>query len=152
MMTHWLADPFEEMRALQRQINRVFDSYTRDIQGEKSSSSSEMITWRPTIDVKEDDKNITVHAEVPGVPKENINIDFENGNLTISGERKHEKKEENEHYHRIERMYGRFSRTIAVPENIDPKTIVANYKDGVLEIILPKPQESQPKSTKIQIK
>jgi HSP20 family protein len=69
----------------------------------------------------------------------------------FSGERKQEKKEENEQYRRIERSYGRFSRTIAVPEDIDPKSIVANYKDGVLEIVLPKPPEKKPKSTKIQI-
>jgi HSP20 family protein len=69
----------------------------------------------------------------------------------FSGERKQEKKEENEQYRRIERSYGRFSRTIAVPEDIDPKSIVANYKDGVLEIVLPKPPEKKPTSTKIQI-
>jgi HSP20 family protein len=85
MMTQWVFDPFEEMRALQRQLNRVFDTYTRDIKPSSSSpqSTSETIAWRPLIDVKEDDKNITVHAEVPGIPKENIMIDYENGALTI---------------------------------------------------------------------
>jgi hypothetical protein len=89
MLSQWFADPFEEMRALQRQLNSVFDSYMRDIRpstatsGTSSSSSSEVVTWRPSIDVKEDDKKITIHAELPGVPKENINIDFENGLLTI---------------------------------------------------------------------
>jgi HSP20 family protein len=71
--------------------------------------------------------------------------------LFSSGERKQEKKEENEQYIRVERSYGRFSRTIAVPENVDPKNIAANYKDGVLEVVVPKPEEQKPKSTKIQI-
>lgn len=107
--------------------------------------------WNPSVDVREDDKCFTIHAEIPGVKKEDISCDLNEGVLTISGERKEKKKEENERYHRVERMYGKFSRSFTLPKNCDPNKISANYNEGVLELCLPKTAPTTPQSRKIDI-
>jgi HSP20 family protein len=85
---------------------------------------------------------------LPGIPKDQINIDLSEGLLTISGERSEERREEGATYHRMERSYGKFMRQFSVPEGVDPNTITASYKDGVLEVVVPKPEQ---KRTRINI-
>jgi HSP20 family protein len=85
---------------------------------------------------------------LPGIPKEKINIDFNEGVLTISGERSEERREEGTTYHRMERSYGKFMRQFALPQDVDPSAINASYKDGVLEVVVPKPEQ---KRTRINI-
>eukprot|EP01112_Ceratiomyxa_fruticulosa_P014033 TRINITY_DN3993_c0_g1_i1.p1 TRINITY_DN3993_c0_g1~~TRINITY_DN3993_c0_g1_i1.p1 ORF type:complete len:189 (-),score=51.20 TRINITY_DN3993_c0_g1_i1:197-763(-) len=109
--------------------------------------------WRPTVDLRENEKSYIVHAELPGLRKEDINIDVHDGVLSISGERKFEHKEEKEKYHRVERSYGKFYRSFAIPKTVDPSTINANFNDGVLEVVIAKPpQEVEPAKKRIEIK
>jgi len=98
--------------------------------------------WRPRVNVAETDKDITVHAELPGVAKEDIKVDLKDDVLTISGERRKETKEEdpNKRYTRVESSYGYFERQIPLPEGVDPSQIKAQSKEGVLEVQIPKPQ------------
>lgn len=107
-------------------------------------------SWVPAFDVSETDKELVVKAEVPGMDKEDIHITVSNGLLTVKGEKKLEKKEENEEYHCVERRYGTFSRTMRLPDEIEGDKVDATYKDGVLNIRLPKVEAVQPK--KIEIK
>ncbi|MBW1859224.1 MAG: Hsp20/alpha crystallin family protein [Deltaproteobacteria bacterium] len=106
--------------------------------------------WTPAFDVSETDRELVIKAEVPGMDKKDINITVSDGMLTIKGEKKHEKKEENERYHRVETRYGTFSRTLRLPTEVKADRVDATYKDGVLNITLPKSEAVEPK--KIEIK
>ena len=103
------------------------------------------------MDIRERDKEISIHCEVPGLTKNDINIDLNNNVLTISGEKKWEKKETNEKVHRMERSYGKFRRSLTLPEGVDEKSIKANFQNGVLELTIPKPPEKT-KTHRIDIK
>ena len=103
------------------------------------------------MDLKEQGENLILHAELPGCKKEDISIELNNGILTVSGEKKEEKKEENDKYHRIERTFGRFSRSMAVPKEVTEDKIKASYDNGVLEVTIPKPGEIKPQPKKIII-
>jgi len=106
--------------------------------------------WVPAFDVSETDKELIVKAEVPGIDKKDINITVSDGILTIEGEKKHEKKADNEQYHRVERRYGTFFRTMQIPDEVEADKVDATYKDGVLNIRLPKSGAVHPR--KIEIK
>jgi len=104
----------------------------------------------PPVDVAETQEKIIVRAEVPGMKQEEIQIEFENGLLSIRGERKF-LKEEGVTYHRVERTFGNFSRSFTLPRTIDPERIAATYRDGVLEIEVPKKEEAKPKQIRIAV-
>jgi len=143
-------DMRRELRRMDRELNRVLSS--EDNSNSSSSSTNEaVVMWSPTCDVTETDKEVIVHADLPGVPKENINIEVKDNVLTISGERKQENRTENEKWHRIERTYGRFSRSMAVPEGINQENIRAKFENGVLQVSFPKPQEVNKEPKKITI-
>lgn len=107
-------------------------------------------TWLPDLDISETEKEIIVRAEVPGIEKDDIDITLTDGLLTIKGEKKHEDEEKNENYHRVERRYGSFARTLRLPSEVEYDQIDANYKDGVLKLVIAKPEKAEPK--KIEIK
>jgi len=104
----------------------------------------------PAIDVSETDSEYLVRAEMPGLSQDNIEVSLDNGVLTISGKRETENREENEKVHRIERTYSAFERRIAVPRTVDPDRVSATYKDGVLEVRLPKTEESKPRRIEVK--
>ena len=106
--------------------------------------------WVPAFDVSESDKELIIKAEIPGMDKKDINITVSDGMLTIKGEKKHEKKEESEHYHRVERRYGAFSRTVRLPREVKAAKVDATYKDGVLSIKLPKSEAAKPKKIEVE--
>ncbi|HYM62713.1 MAG TPA: Hsp20/alpha crystallin family protein [Thermoanaerobaculia bacterium] len=106
----------------------------------------------PAVDVAETADHILVRAELPGVKQDEVSIDFENGILTIRGERKLEKETEGVTWHRVERSYGNFLRSFTLPRTVDPEKIAASYRDGILEIDIPKKEEAKPKQIKIDIK
>eukprot|EP01027_Heterolobosea_sp_BB2_P017261 GEZU01024466.1.p1 GENE.GEZU01024466.1~~GEZU01024466.1.p1 ORF type:complete len:172 (+),score=60.81 GEZU01024466.1:237-752(+) len=145
-------DPWKEMRRLEREMNRMLGSWGSATAGNELMvapySSSLTTTFTPRCDVSETDKNIVVSCELPGIPKDNINIDLENDVLTISGEKKEEKKEENERLLRVERSFGKFSRRIALPKNVDPNSIQASFENGVLNVVVPKPANTIGESRK----
>jgi HSP20 family protein len=144
----FFSDPFQELRRMQKDMDKLFGIV--ESQDNKTSKSTSFV-WNPVCDIKETDKDFIIHAELPGVPKENINIQLENGILTISGEKQEEKKEEKEKYHRIERSYGKFSRSMTVPEGVTTDQIKAKFDNGILEISFPKPPEPKKEVKKITI-
>jgi HSP20 family protein len=107
-------------------------------------------TWNPPVDVLEENNQILVKVEVPGIDEKDLRVMFEDGVLTVTGERHFEKKDDR-NYHRIERAYGTFTRTFTLPRSVDAARIVADYKSGVLEISIPKKEESLPKQIQINV-
>lgn len=141
----WTANP--EMKNLQSQINRILEPFARVAFGDEDLVSG---TWVPPVDVAEAQDKILVRAEVPGMRQEDISIEFENGLLTLRGERKLEKND-GVTWHRVERTYGNFSRSFTLPRTVDAERITANYRDGILEITVPKREEAKPKQIKIAV-
>ena len=109
-----------------------------------SSAQSQPRTWSPAVDVYEDDKSIVVKADLPDVKKENVKVQVQNGVLVIEGERQKEKEEKGRRFQKIEREYGTFVRRFALPAEIDPAKVLADFKDGVLRIRLPKTPAAKP--------
>lgn len=107
-------------------------------------------TWAPPVDVAEDADKIHVKIEVPGMEEKDLKVNFEDGLLTVSGERQFERREDR-NYHRIERTYGSFVRSFSLPRSVDVSHIVANYRNGILEIEIPKKEESKPKQIQINV-
>ncbi|MDO9008558.1 MAG: Hsp20/alpha crystallin family protein [Thiobacillus sp.] len=135
-----------------REIEDLFDRYTSKLGwpslGREAFSTTE---WSPKVDISETDKAFTIKAELPEVRKEDIKVNIENGMLSISGERKQEKEEKDKKFHRIERFYGNFMRSFTLPSNVDAAQIKAEYKDGMLNLSLPKTAENKPKATEVKI-
>ena len=106
-------------------------------------------TFVPPVDVYEDEQNLVLKLEVPGVNEEDLNVSLENDTLLIQGERKFEKEEKEENFHRIERRYGAFTRTFKLPNTLDPEKVEANYEKGILKITIGKKAEAKPKQIKV---
>jgi len=139
-------DPFRELRSLQDEVNRVFSSsFNR-------SSDNEMMrgAWSPTVDIYENKDQIVLEAELPGMKPEDVNISVENNVLTIQGERKFEKKDEKDNFHRVERSYGSFTRSFTLPPTVSSEAADAVFENGILRLTLAKREEAKPR--KIQIK
>jgi HSP20 family protein len=107
-------------------------------------------TFVPSIDISETEKQFVIDVEVPGVDKKDIELSIENNTLTISGERKFEKKEDNKQYHRVESHYGTFSRTFSLPDNVNTESINASYNNGILSITVDKSEQQMKKQIKIK--
>ncbi|MGA2376272.1 MAG: Hsp20/alpha crystallin family protein [Candidatus Sulfotelmatobacter sp.] len=141
-------EPFRELSTLQDRINRAFrDSYREGRQDESLTSSS----FAPAVDVYEDEHNVTLKIEVPGVDEKDISVNLENNTLTVHGERKIEKEEKEENYRRVERQYGSFTRTFTLPTTVDSEKVSATYDKGVLKVTLPKKAEAKPKQIKVNV-
>lgn len=145
-MTQFTND--RDMKNLQVQLNRLFEPFARFATGDEDLVSG---TWVPAVDVAETQDKILVRAEVPGLRQEAFPIEFENGLLTLRGDRKIEKAE-GVTWHRVERIYGNFSRSFTLPRTVDPEKISASYREGILEIEVPKREEAKPKHIKIAVK
>ncbi len=137
-MMRW--NPFNEM-------DDLFKSYQRAMARQPSQEGVLSADWSPSVDITEDDKEFLIKAELPEVKKEDISVDINQGVVTLSGERKSEKRDEKEH--RIERFYGRFSRSFTLPENVNETEIKAENRDGMLYLHLPK--STVEKARKIQV-
>ena len=146
VLTRW--DPFREFTTLQDRMNRLFrDSFGPEGREEALSTT----TFAPPVDVYEDEHNITLKIEVPGIEEKDIDVRIENNTLTVHGERKFEKEEKEENYRRVERQYGSFTRTFTLPTSVDPEHVSANYDKGVLKIKLAKKAEAKPKQIKVNV-
>jgi HSP20 family protein len=146
VLTRW--EPFRDFTTLQDRINRVFrDTYTEGRQDQSLATSS----FAPAVDVYEDEHNVTLKVEVPGIDEKDIDIRLENNTLAVHGERKIEKEEKEENYRRVERQYGSFTRTFTLPTTVDSENVSANYDKGVLSITLPKKAEAKPKQIKVNV-
>ncbi len=145
MITRW--DPFREMATLQDRMNRLFNDQLGTMTQEESLTGS----FVPPVDVYEDENSIQVRLEVPGIDEKDIDIRLENNLLTIRGERKFEKEEKEESFHRIERRYGSFTRSFTLPATVNPDDVQADYDKGVLKIRLAKRAEAKPKQIKVNL-
>ena len=143
-LTRW--DPFRDLSIMQERMNRMFEDAGRGWRGDEPSATT---TWSPAVDIYETDNEIQVQAELPGVDRKDISLNLEKNVLTLKGERRFEKETKQENYHRIERAYGGFSRSFAIPAIVDDDKIRAEYKDGILRIALPKKEQVKPKQIQI---
>jgi HSP20 family protein len=141
-------DPFREFATIQNRMNRLFrDSYGPEGQEEALTTAS----FAPPVDVYEDEHNVTLKIEVPGIDEKDIDVRIENNTLTVHGERKFEKEEKEENYRRVERQYGSFTRTFTLPTTVDQESVQADYEKGVLKVKLAKKQEAKPKQIKVNV-
>lgn len=144
--------PMQEFTSLQRQMNRLFDSFfgrtTSLMPFQENQSDCEC---GPPVDIYEDDQRLTFRVEVPGVDEKDIKVEVENNVLTVHGERKLEKDIKEENFRRMERHYGAFSRSFTLPSTVDPEKIEANYTHGVLAIQMPKRAGARPKEIKVNV-
>jgi len=145
-ITRW--DPYREVLTLQNRLNSLFHDYGRGY-GENDSVST--AAFVPPVDVYEDEHKIVLKLEVPGLKQEDLDIQIENNALTVKGERKFEKEEKEENFHRIERRYGSFFRSFTVPNTVNSEAVKASYDAGVLRIELEKRAEAKPKQIKVQV-
>jgi HSP20 family protein len=142
-------DPFRDTNTLNQAFNRLFQSNLESNRGHDELLTSG--TFVPAVDIYEDEHNITLKLEAPGVDQKDIDIRLENNTLTVRGERKFESEEKEENFHRIERRYGSFSRSFSLPNSVDTENVKAEYKDGILNIQLAKKEEAKPKQIKVSI-
>ena len=146
VLTRW--DPFRELNTLQDRMNRLFrDSFSPETQEQSLATSA----FAPAVDVYEDEHNVTLKIEVPGIDEKDIDVRIENNTLTVHGERKIEKEEKEENFRRIERHYGSFTRSFTLPSSVDPGQVSAHYDKGVLKINLAKKAEAKPKQIKVNV-
>lgn len=143
-LVNW--EPFRDMESF---FNRFYDWPGRSarIAGDEGKA----FDWRPRVDISESKKQYVIKAELPEVEKDAVDVSVENGMLTISGERRYEREDESEEQHRIERMYGRFSRSFTLPADADAAAISAKSKNGVLKVIVPKLRETVESPVKISV-
>jgi HSP20 family protein len=144
VLTRW--NPYRELNALQNSMNRLFDT---QFGGRDESLTTGAFV--PPVDVYEDEHSIQLKLEVPGIAEKDLDIRVENNTLTVSGERKFEKDEKEENFHRVERRYGSFSRSFSLPNTVNTEDVKADYEQGVLKIRLAKRQEAKPKQIKVNI-
>jgi HSP20 family protein len=140
-------EPFREFTTLQDRMNRLFRDSFSDGRDENLTTAG----FAPPVDVYEDEHNVVLKVEVPGIDEKDIDVRLENNTLTIHGERKFEKEEKEENYRRVERQYGSFTRSFTVPSTLDSENVVATYEKGILKVKLAKKAEAKPKQIKINV-
>ncbi|HCZ06700.1 MAG: hypothetical protein PWP37_1054 [Thermotogota bacterium] len=137
-------DFFRPFRELQREIDRLFDDFFRTERRERTS-------FLPDVDIYEDEDKIYIEVEVPGMSKEDVKVKIEDNVLTISGEKKHEKETKKRNYHVVERSYGTFQRSFALPDYADTEKIKASYDKGVLKVEIPKKESAKPRVIDVKV-
>ena len=135
---------------LQDRVNLMFDEFFRGFP--LMPKGEEYLEWMPALDVSETDEAIEVTAELPGVKPEDVDVNLSEELLTIRGEKRAEKEETKRDYHRIERSYGSFTRTVKLPASVNAEKVEATFKDGVLTIVLPKREEARTRKVKVEVK
>jgi len=138
-------EPFRDLVTVRDDVDRLFDAFFGRTYDDMENF------WRPAIDIEENNGNLMVRAEIPGMKKEEIKVSVKDDVLTISGERSRENETKDKTVHRIERSYGQFRRMIRLPAQVDVDKVKATYKDGVLNVILPKPESMKPKQIEVEI-
>ena len=142
-ITRW--EPFREMEGIFRQYSPFFAGALRRNNGEGG-------VWAPVADITETDKEYLIKAQLPEVKREDVKITFDNGVITIAGERRMEQEQQEANEIRVESFYGTFSRSFALPDNIDANAIKAEQKDGVLKVRIPKTMEAAPRKIAIEVR
>ncbi|GAB4464549.1 MAG: Hsp20/alpha crystallin family protein [Armatimonadaceae bacterium] len=138
-------DPFRDLERIQNEMNRLFEGYNNVPERSGSGLMQQSRLWSPTVDVAENENEVVLRAELPGMKQEDIDIELTGDTLTIRGERKFENEERKENMIRVERSYGKFQRSFTLGVPIKSDDVKASYRDGVLEIVLPKSEETKPR-------
>jgi HSP20 family protein len=147
-LKHW--DAWKDMEAFQHGL----DSGLRPSPSRHAAAQEVLpaaTAWSPLVDISEDDQQYLIKAELPEVNKEDVKVTAEAGALTIMGERRFEKEEKGRKYHRIERAYGNFGRTFALPDDVSPNKVSAEFKDGVLTVHLMKDAKAKPQQVQVMV-
>ena len=140
---------FRDLMTLQERMNRLFqESLPRTTNARDELYAG---TWLPAVDIYEDEQAIVLKADLPEIDPKNVDIRVEDNTLFLKGERKFEKEVKEENFHRVERAYGSFARSFALPHTVAADKIVAEYKNGVLKITMPKREESKPKQIQVSV-
>jgi HSP20 family protein len=139
-------NPFQELTEIQERLNRLLDE-----RGSAEAGKGLVANWAPAVDIQETDKEYIVKADLPDVKKEDVKVQFEDGVLTFEGERKSEKEEKGKKFHRVEREFGAFMRRFIVPTEVDATKIAADFKDGVLNVRLPKSVAAKARSVEVKV-
>src|SRR5438552_4336891 len=147
LLTRW--DPFREFSTMQERMNRMDRLFRESYSPEGPEEALTTTSFAPPVDIYEDEHNITLKLEVPGIDEKDIDVRIENNTLTVHGERKMEKEEKEENFRRVERQYGSFTRSFTLPTAVDTGQVSANYDNGVLKIKLAKNAEAKPKQIKV---
>jgi HSP20 family protein len=143
-------DPFRELRSLQDEMNRLFSSsFSR---GNTGGETDQIMrgAWNPSVDIFENQNQIVLEAELPGMKPQEVEISIENNVLTLHGERKFEKKDESDNFHRVERSYGSFTRSFTLPPTVSSENAQAEFENGVLRLTLAKREEAKPRRIEIK--
>jgi len=149
LLTRW--EPFREFSTHQDRMNRLNRLFRESYGPEVPEEALTTTNYAPPVDIYEDEHNITLKMEVPGIDEKDIDVRIEGNTLTVHGERKIEKEEKEENFRRVERQYGEFTRSFTLPSSVDPGQVNANYVNGVLKITLAKKAEAKPKQIKVNV-
>jgi HSP20 family protein len=149
LLTRW--EPFREFSITQDRMNRMNRLFRESYSPESPDEALTTTSFAPPVDIYEDEHNITLKLEVPGIDQKDIDVRIENNTLTVHGERKIEKEEKEENFRRVERQYGEFTRSFTLPSSVDPEQVSAHYDNGVLKIKLAKKAEAKPKQIKVNV-
>jgi len=141
-------DPFRELEDMSDRLNRMFARPATRTNGKETMIVAD---WTPSVDISETDGEYLIKAELPDVKREDVKVTLEDGVLTIQGERKQEREEKGKKYHRVERSYGSFVRSFSLPDVIDEEKVKAEFRDGVLNLHLPKSEKAKPKAIEVKV-
>lgn len=144
-------DPFREFQDLSDRLNRVFAGSSAQNQQDGREQALTVFDWAPAVNISETAKAYLIKADLPEVKKEEVKVTHENGVLTLQGERRQEKREDSEKFHRVESSYGKFLRRFTLPEDAQEESIEATFKDGSLTVVIPKAEPKHPKSREIKV-
>jgi HSP20 family protein len=149
ILTRW--EPFREYSTMQNRINHMNRLFRQSYSSEVPEEALTTTNFAPPVDIYEDEHNITLKIDVPGIDEKDIDVRIEGNTLSVHGERKIEKEEKEENFRRVERQYGEFTRSFTLPSSVDPGQVNANYDNGVLKIALAKKSEAKPKQIKVNV-
>jgi HSP20 family protein len=141
-------EPMRELGSLQAEMNRLFNTVLEPGPGNGGTTGRR---WTPAMDLVETDTEFLLRADLPGMSEDQVSIEVEDQTLTISGERKSEHEVSREGYHRVERSFGAFARSLTLPKGVDPEAVSARFDKGVLEVHIPKPEERRPRKISIGV-
>lgn len=141
-------DPFRELEDMSDRLNRMFARPAVRTNGKETLTVAD---WSPTVDISETDGEYLIKAELPEVKKDDVKVTLEDGILTIQGERRREKDEKTTKYHRVERSYGSFVRSFSLPDQVDESGVKAEYRDGMLNLRIPKSEKAKPRAIEVKV-
>jgi HSP20 family protein len=147
-------NPMRELVEVEREFNKIFSDFDRRFgfsRRRDEENELDEATWAPLTDIYEDNDNFQVKLDLPGVEKEDVKISYSDGQISISGERKQDIENENYKYHRVERSYGKFYRSFDLPKEISEEKISAEFKNGQLNIIIPKSEKAKPRMIDVKV-